>query len=265
MEGLDGFEICRQLKADPLTREIPVVFMTSLTEASARTKAFRVGGFDYIVKPFEPEEIVARVRTQLALRSMTKSLREQNARLEQQIQERLAAEAAREHLTEQLRQVNEQLSCELKERERAEAARSALQAQLLASHQQLRRELSTPLIPITDKIMIMPLIGTMSADRARQVIETALDGAAQRRAAFVILDVTGIKDSDAQIAGLLVRAGRALSLLGARVIVTGIGPEMARMLVDFNAPLDTMVTKTALQDGVAHVLHVSGKGGFSAR
>jgi DNA-binding response OmpR family regulator/anti-anti-sigma regulatory factor len=241
MEGIDGFEICRLLKEDPETRDIPVVFMTSLTEVSARVQAFRLGGVDYIAKPFEPEELVARVRTQLSLRRMTKSLQEQNARLEHQISERIAAEAARE---------------------RAEAARATLQDQLLTAHQERLRELSTPLIPITDKIVVMPLIGSMDVERAQQVMESALEGAARRRASFVILDVTGIKDIDAEVAVLLVRAGQGLRLLGTRVVITGIRPEVARALVELGVSLETVVTKATLQDGVAYALQVSG-GTFS--
>jgi DNA-binding response OmpR family regulator len=264
MEGIDGFEICRLLKADPATRDIPVIFMTALTEISARVRAFRLGGVDYIAKPFEPEELVARVRTQLSLRSMTKSLQEKNAHLEQQISERLAAECARAELThelldrtEELRLANEQLSRELRERERAEAARAALQDELLAAHKQRLRELSTPLIPITEKIMVMPLIGSVDVERAQQVLESAFAGAAQRRAEFVILDVTGIKDIDARIADLLVRAGQGLRLLGARVIITGIRSEMASALVELGVSLGAVVTKATLQDGVAYALPVS--------
>jgi DNA-binding response OmpR family regulator len=266
MEGIDGFEICRLLKAEQATREIPIIFMTSLTELSFRVQAFRLGGVDYIAKPFEPAELVARVRTQLALRSMTKSLREQNAHLERQIAERLAVEAAREELTrelvartEELCRANERLSCELTEREHAEAARAMLQDQLLNAHQQRLRELSTPLIPISEKIMVMPLIGSMDVARAQQVIESALEGAARRRAAFVILDVTGIKDIDAHVAGLLLRAGQGLRLLGASVVITGIRPEVARTLVELGVSLDTVVIKANLQDGIAYALQVAGE------
>ncbi len=265
MEGVDGFEICRRLKADRLTRDIPVVFMTSLTEVRARVQAFQLGCVDYICKPFEPEELVARVRTQLSMRDMMRSLKEQNARLEEQIHERLAAEAVREALTrqlfdrtEELRRTNERLTGELRERERAEAARVELQEQLLAAQQQRVRELSTPLIPITDRIMVMPLVGTMSDERAQQVMESALAGVAQRAAEFVILDVTGVKDIDASVAGMLVRAGEALRLLGSRVIITGVQPEMARALVEFGATLGAIVTKATLQDGVAYAVRVSG-------
>jgi len=266
MEGMDGFDICRILKEDEGTREIPIVFMTARTEVSARVRAFRLGGVDYISKPFEPEELVARVRTQLSLRFLTKSIRVQNASLERQISERLAAEAAREELTrelmtrtEELRRANEQLSRELEERARAEAARQSLQDQLLTAHQQRLRELSTPLIPITEKIVVMPLIGSMDMERAQMVMASALEGAAQRRAASVILDVTGIKHIDAEVADLLLRTGQGLRLLGARVVITGIRPETARTLVELGVSLETVVTKATLQDGVAYALHVSGE------
>jgi DNA-binding response OmpR family regulator len=267
MEGIDGFEICRLLKADQTTREIPIVFMTSLNEVGARVQAFRLGAVDYISKPFEPEELIARVRTQLSLRRMTQSLKDQNARLALQIDERLAAEAAREALTrelmdrtEELRQANERLSRELRERERAEAARATLQDQLLAAHQQRLRELSTPLIPITEKIMVMPLIGSMDVERAQRVLESALEGAAQRQAEFVILDVTGMKGIDAEVADLLLRAGQGLRLLGARVVITGIRPEVARALVELGVSFDTVVTKATLQDGVAFALPLQAQG-----
>jgi len=258
MEGIDGFEICRRLKASVETREIPILFMSSSTDVSARVQAFRVGGVDYIVKPFEPEELIGRVRTQLALRSMTKSLKEKNLSLERQIRERLDAESARDALTqelmdrtEELRQANERLSSELRER-------ASLQDELLAAHQQRLRELSTPLMPISEKVIIMPLIGAMDVARAEQVMETALEGATQRNAEFVILDVTGLKGIDAGVADLLVRASQGLRLLGARVIITGVRPEVARALVELGVSLETIVTKATLQDGVAHALQVSG-------
>ncbi len=265
MEGIDGFEICRRLKADVATRDILVLFMSSCTDVSARVQAFRLGGVDYILKPFEPEELIGRVRTQLSLQSMTKSLKEKNAHLERQMGERLETEAAREALTrelldrtEELRRANELLSSELLERERAEAARAALQDQLLVAQEHRLRELSTPFIPISEKVMIMPLIGAMDVERAQQVMECALEGASQRRAEFVILDVTGLKGIDAGVADLLVRASQGLRLLGARVIITGIRPEVARALGKIDVSLDAIVTKATLQDGVAHAMHVSG-------
>ena len=105
----------------------------------------------------------------------------------------------------------------------------------------------------------MPLIGTIDVERAQQIMESVLMGAAERHAEFVILDVTGIKNIDSRIADLLVRAGHGLRLLGARMVITGIQPEVARALVELGTPLDAVVTKATLQDGVAHALQVSGE------
>jgi DNA-binding response OmpR family regulator/anti-anti-sigma regulatory factor len=271
MEGMNGFDICRVLKADTATRDTPVIFMTSVNEMSARVQAFRLGGVDYITKPFEPEELLARVRTHLSLRSMTKTLAEKNARLERQLGELLAAEAAHEQLnhklvlrTDELREANLRLEHELKERERAESARTALQDELLRAQQQRLRELSTPLIPITDRVVVMPLIGTVDVERAQHMMESALRGASARRAAFVILDVTGIKDLDARVASLLVQTGEALSLLGAQVAITGIQPDAARILVELGVSLGSVVTLGTLQDGVAFALRGSGGGSEAA-
>ncbi len=79
MPGLDGFETCRRLKARAATREVPVLFMTALSETADKVKAFEAGGLDYITKPIEHEEALARVRTHLALRRLQRELREQLA------------------------------------------------------------------------------------------------------------------------------------------------------------------------------------------
>ena len=67
MPGLDGYEVCRQLKADAQTRAIPVIFISALDDVLDKVEAFQVGGVDYITKPFQIEEVLARVENQLAL------------------------------------------------------------------------------------------------------------------------------------------------------------------------------------------------------
>ncbi len=79
MPGLDGFETCRRLKAQPETRDIPVLFMTALTETADKVKAFAVGAVDYITKPIQHEEALARVSTHLTLRHLRRQLEEQLA------------------------------------------------------------------------------------------------------------------------------------------------------------------------------------------
>ncbi len=98
MPGMNGYEVCQQLKADERTHDIAVVFISALGEAEDKLKAFTVGGVDYIPKPFQPKEVVARVATHIALRRAQESLQVQNIELQQakaQAEERSqAAEAS---------------------------------------------------------------------------------------------------------------------------------------------------------------------------
>jgi len=75
MPGMDGFEVCRQLKNDPKTREIPILFITAKTDEESIEKAFKTGGSDYVTKPFKPKELLARVEMQLKLRETQKALK----------------------------------------------------------------------------------------------------------------------------------------------------------------------------------------------
>ncbi|HWU04037.1 MAG TPA: EAL domain-containing protein [Novosphingobium sp.] len=93
MPGMDGFETCRQLKANPATAEIPVIFMTALTDVADKVSAFQSGGVDYISKPFQTEELLARVKTHLALREAQMRLARKNEQLQDEVQARRTAEA----------------------------------------------------------------------------------------------------------------------------------------------------------------------------
>jgi signal transduction histidine kinase len=74
MPGIDGFEICKRLKSDPVTTNIPVIFMTALADTESKMKGFSLGAVDYITKPFHTEELLARVKTHLQLSTLTKQL-----------------------------------------------------------------------------------------------------------------------------------------------------------------------------------------------
>ena len=81
MPGLDGYEVCRRLKADPRTQDIPVLFLSALGETRDKVKALALGGVDYITKPFQPAEVLARVETHLALHDLRRQLQAANAEL----------------------------------------------------------------------------------------------------------------------------------------------------------------------------------------
>jgi len=87
MPGWDGFETCRRLKADPRTAEIPVIFMTALTEVEDKVRGFEAGGVDYVTKPFQIEEMLARIRAHLNLRVLQHALEQQNQQLHEQNRE----------------------------------------------------------------------------------------------------------------------------------------------------------------------------------
>ncbi len=98
MPDIDGFETCRRLKADEATRDIPVIFMTALTDVDAKVAGFTSGGVDYVAKPFQVEELLARVRTHLALRRAQQELYAQKSHLEAEVAARQAAETSLRHL-----------------------------------------------------------------------------------------------------------------------------------------------------------------------
>lgn len=108
MPNMDGFKVCQYLKADVDTRDVPVVFMTSLADTSDKVRGFRLGAADYITKPFQPEEVFARVETLLALHSLRKRLEAQNAEL-------ICS-------NEELARVNEALACRVEDQRKVEMA-----------------------------------------------------------------------------------------------------------------------------------------------
>ncbi|XXT15962.1 PAS domain-containing protein [Sorangium sp. So ce429] len=142
---------------------------------------------------------------------------------------------------------------------RAEADRSALQEKIIASQQAALRELSTPLIPLADKVVAMPLVGTIDSARAEQIMETLLAGISGQSAHTAILDITGVRAVDTLVADALTRTARAAQLLGTRVVLTGVRPEVAQTLVTLGVDLSGITTLSTLQSGIAHALrHAPG-------
>lgn len=135
-----------------------------------------------------------------------------------------------------------------------EDERAALQQQVIDAQRDALRELSTPLIPISDKVVIMPLIGSIDSVRSQQILETLLTGVTQRQSTLAILDITGVSMVDTQVAQGLVSAAQAVKLLGAQVMLTGIGPQLAQTLVQLSADLGGITTHGSLQAGIAAAL-----------
>lgn len=104
MPGMDGHQVCRQLKSDERTRNIPVIFMTALSEIQDKVAGFKLGAVDYITKPFQQEEVLARIHAHLALHTMQMRLEEQNRQLQHQVLERRRAEDALQAAHDELEQ-----------------------------------------------------------------------------------------------------------------------------------------------------------------
>ncbi len=94
MPKMNGYEVCQRLKSNKKTREIPVIFLSILHEIHDKVKAFEVGGVDYITKPFQVEEILARIENQLTIQQLSKQLKEQNSQLQREVEVRKKTEHA---------------------------------------------------------------------------------------------------------------------------------------------------------------------------
>jgi len=146
------------------------------------------------------------------------------------------------------------ISEDITERKQAEEAiqRSSLQDALIAAQAAALAELSTPCIPVSDAVLVMPLIGTVDDRRMQQLMETLLHELSTRQAHVAIIDITGVAMVDTHVAQGLIRASQAAQLLGAQVVLTGIRPEVAQTLVGLGADLGGIVTRSTLQDGIAY-------------
>ncbi|MGL5793528.1 MAG: two-component system response regulator [Waterburya sp.] len=103
MPDMDGYQVCEKLKADELTRDIPVIFLSAFDDVLDKVQAFSVGGVDYITKPFQAEEVIVRIQHQLILQAAKAKIAELNTQLEQKVQQRTA----------QLEEVIDQLNLEI--------------------------------------------------------------------------------------------------------------------------------------------------------
>ncbi len=125
MPGIDGFETCLRLKSNPLTSEIPIIFMTALGNIEQKVKGLSLGAVDYITKPFQKEEVLARIKVHLDLRNLAKDLARKNHLLQEKIEEKTTLEKTLQHLNQDLENRVEERTSELKQ-----ALQTLQQAQL---------------------------------------------------------------------------------------------------------------------------------------
>jgi rsbT co-antagonist protein RsbR len=120
----------------------------------------------------------------------------------------------------------------------------------IRQQQEAIRELSTPVLQVRDRLLILPIIGVIDPQRARQLTEQLLRGIRTNRAKLVVIDITGVAAMDSNVANHLVQTVEASRLLGASIIVTGLSPEIAQTLVTIGVDLSKMNTVGDLQGGI---------------
>ncbi len=151
----------------------------------------------------------------------------------------------------ELRRHVAELDAALAEQQRVQAEHARLHDEMISMQAMALAELSTPLIPISERVVVMPLIGSLDEQRAQRVLDTLLHGLAGSGAQIAILDITGVPVVDTQVANALIRAAQSVKLLGAQVVLTGIRPEVAQTLVGLGADLNNIITRSSLQSGIA--------------
>ena len=176
MPGLDGFETCRRLKAHPQTAQIPVLFMTALTDADNKIRGFDLGAVDYVTKPFDSSELLARVRTHLELNDLRLHLEERVAdrttALAEEVARRKQSQAEQAMLLDLLRQQGEQLR--------------AATRQTLEHEAQLPRSLSAQLEAV--RIVLSQIEGRLQAAESDPSLLAVAELRQQLAHAFGLLD-----------------------------------------------------------------------------
>lgn len=134
-------------------------------------------------------------------------------------------------------------------------ARIAEQIALIAEQRSVINELSVPILPLTDSTLVMPLVGALDSTRVQQTLDRALHAIERARATRLIVDVTGVPVIDTLVAGGIIQLVHAAQLLGCRLVLVGIRPEVAQSLVSLGVELRGIATAATLQDGVAYALN----------
>jgi rsbT co-antagonist protein RsbR len=151
------------------------------------------------------------------------------------------------------------------ERQRAEMERAYTSTVVAQQEQQEMllstiRELSTPIIPVYEGILVLPLVGTIDSRRATEITERLLEAIAAQQAEIVIIDITGVSLIDTSTANHLLMTARAANLLGSRVVLVGIGAEIAQTIVHLGVDMQSLTPLADLQAGIAYALERIGLG-----
>jgi rsbT co-antagonist protein RsbR len=136
--------------------------------------------------------------------------------------------------------------------------RLAERERALEDQSRLIQELSVPIVPIHEGVLVLPLVGAVDSRRASQIMESALEQIVAYQADVLILDITGVPVVDTGVANYILQMARAVTLLGSKVVLVGIGAEIAQTIVQLGVELRDMTTLANLQAGIAHALAQQG-------
>ena len=171
----------------------------------------------------------------------------------------------------------ERISSDMPDRERAGLAYLSLQRlvffdialaidtyiaanlETIGRHQAAIRELSTPVIQVADRVLLLPIVGAVDSLRAQQVMESVLHRVIEDQAKVIILDIAGVPVVDTKVADNLVKTTAAVRLLGAQTVLTGISAQVARTIVQLGVDISTMHTMSSLAEGIELALSLVGK------
>jgi anti-anti-sigma factor len=194
----------------------------------------------YYGEPRNPSEmdlkVIARATNLAGIAIEHKRAEENLARAHDQLDARI------QERTAQLAAANQALEAEIVERKRAEEE--------IQKQQESIRRLSTPVLPVRERLLILPMIGEIDARRARQLTDQLLHSIRANRARVVVMDMSGVAAVDSYVANHLVRTVQAANLLGASVIVTGLSCETTQTLVHIGVDLSSLTTLGDLQSGI---------------
>lgn len=121
------------------------------------------------------------------------------------------------------------------------------------------QELSASLIPVFDKVSVMPLVGTIDTERAKLIMENLLEGVVKQRAEVVLLDITGVPVVDTMVAHHIIQAADAVRLVGAKCMLVGIRPEIAQTIVALGIELNDFTTTSTLRRGMQEALKLTNR------
>jgi rsbT co-antagonist protein RsbR len=129
----------------------------------------------------------------------------------------------------------------------------------MTRHQAAIRELSTPVIKVHDRVLLLPIVGTVDTQRAHQIMETVLVQVVEQQAKVMILDIAGVPVVDTKVADHILKTTAAVQLLGSQTILTGISASVARTVVQLGVEITRMHTRSKLSEGIELALSIVGK------